>query len=308
MKTTRILMTTRITFLFAALLLTCTTLLAATPDEHVFATPDDAVKAFVTALKANDNKALIEIFGKRNENLIDTTDSADTLKSREDTVKSLETFTQLRKDNDTTITLVIGANGWPMPIPLVKDGNGWRFDSDKGAKEIINRRVGKNELSTIDVLRAYPVAQRQFAEKPRDGSNVRSFARRIRSTAGKMDGLYWDSDSAKGEEVSPFGPLLADGSTVRAAGEPYHGYYFKILTAQGAQAPGGSYNYIINGHMIAGYAMVAWPADYASSGVKTFIINYYGDVYEKDLGANTAKSARAMTKYNPDKTWKKTSD
>lgn len=308
MKTTRIFMTTRIISLFAALLFTCTTALATPPDERIFATPDDAVKAFVVALKANDNKALTEIFGKRNENLIDKTDSADTLEARQNIVKLMETYTQLRKDNDTTITLVMGANGWPMPIPLVKDGSGWRFDSDKGAEEIINRRVGKNEFSTIDVLRAYPAAQRQFAEKPRDGSSVRSFARRIRSTAGKTDGLYWDSDSAKGEEASPFGPLLVDGSKVRATGEPYHGYYFKILTAQGAQAPGGSYNYIINGHMIAGYAMVAWPADYASSGVKTFIINHYGDVYEKDLGANTAKAARAMTKYNPDKTWKKTID
>ncbi len=306
MKSTRIFMTTRIISLFAALLLASTTALAATPDGRTFATPDDAVKTLVAALKNNDNKALTEIFGKRNENLIDTTDTADTLENRQNLVKSLETYTQLRKDDDTTITLVVGANGWPMPIPLVKDGSGWRFDSDKGAQEIINRRVGQNELATIEVLRAYPTAQRQFAEKPRDGSNVRSFARRIRSTSGKKDGLYWDS--AEGEEASPFGPLLADGSTTRAAGEPYHGYYFKILTGQGPQAPGGSFSYIINGRMVAGYAMVAWPADYAVSGVKTFIINHYGDVYEKDLGANTAKTVKAMTKYNPDKSWKKVSD
>jgi hypothetical protein len=306
MKTTRIFMITRIISLFAAFLFGSTAALAAMPDGRVFATPDDAVQTLVTALKTNDNKTLTEIFGKRNENLIDTTDTADTLKNRQNLVKSLETYTQLRKDNDATITLVVGANGWPMPIPLVKDGSGWRFDSDKGAQEIINRRVGHNELATIDVLRAYPTAQRQFAEKPRDGSNVRSFARRIRSTSGKTDGLYWDS--AEGEEASPFGPLLADSSTTRAIGEPYHGYYFKILTGQGPQAPGGSYSYIINGRMVAGYAMVAWPADYASSGVKTFIINHYGDVYEKDLGVKTAKTVKGMTKYNPDKSWKKVSD
>jgi hypothetical protein len=299
-------MITRIISLFAAFLFGSTAVLAATPDGRAFATPDDAVQTLVTALKNNDNKTLTEIFGKRNESLIDTTDTADTLKNRQNLVKSLETYTQLRKDNDATITLVVGANGWPMPIPLVKDGSGWRFDSDKGAQEIINRRVGHNELATIDVLRAYPTTQRQFAEKPRDGSNVRSFARRIRSTSGKTDGLYWDS--AEGEEASPFGPLLADSSTTRAIGEPYQGYYFKILTGQGPQAPGGSYSYIINGRMVAGYAMVAWPADYASSGVKTFIINHYGDVYEKDLGVNTAKTVKGMTKYNPDKSWKKVSD
>jgi hypothetical protein len=299
-------MITRIILLFSAFLFASTTALAATPDGRTFVTPDDAVKTLVAALKNNDNKALTEIFGKRNENLIDTTDTADTLENRQNIVKALETYTQLRKDNDTTITLVVGANGWPMPIPLVKDSSGWHFDSDKGAQEIINRRVGQNELATIEVLRAYPTAQRQFAEKPRDGSNVRSFARRIRSTSGKKDGLYWDS--AQGEEASPFGPLLADGSKTRAIGEPYHGYYFKILTGQGPQAPGGSYSYIINGRMVAGYAMVAWPADYAASGVKTFIINHYGDVYEKDLGVNTAKMVKGITKYNPDKSWKKVSD
>jgi hypothetical protein len=307
MKTTRTFMTTRVASLFAALLLAVTPAFADKPDGRAFATPEEAVKALTAALKANDDKALVEIFGERNKDLVLTSDKAATLETRQKAVKAIEEYLDLRKDGDSSVTLVMGANAWPMPIPLVKDGGVWRFDTDKGADEIINRRIGANELSAIEIMRAYPGAQRQFAAKPRDGTNVKAFARRVLSTPGKKDGLYWDSDSAKGEEASPFGPLVADGAT-RERGDPYHGYYFKVLTGQGPQAPGGKYSYVINGRMVAGYALVAWPADYASSGVKTFIVNHYGEVYEKDLGANTAKTAQAMTEYNPDKTWKKTTD
>jgi hypothetical protein len=307
MKNTRTYMNTRIASFLAALLLAATAAFPATPDGRAFATPDEAVKALVAALKANDDKALVEIFGERNKDLIVTTDKAASTEYRQKAVKAFEEYLLQQKNADGSITLVIGGNGWPMPIPLVKDGSGWRFDTDKGADEIINRRVGENELNAIEVMRAYPGAQRQFAAKPRDGSNVRSFARRILSTEGKQDGLYWTSDPAKGEEASPFGPLVADGAK-RDRGDPYHGYYFKILTGQGPSAPGGKYSYVINGRMVAGFALVAWPADYASSGVKTFIVNHYGDVYQKDLGANTAATARAMTEFNPDKTWTKTTD
>jgi len=307
MKTTRTVMTIRILSFFAALLFAGAAAIAATPDGRAFATTDEAVKALIAALKANDDKALVEIFGERNKDLIVTTDKAASTEYRQKAVKAFEEYLLQQKNADGSITLVIGGNGWPMPIPLVKDGSGWRFDTDKGADEIINRRVGENELNAIEVMRAFPGAQRQFAAKPRDGSNVRSFARRILSTEGKQDGLYWTSDPAKGEEASPFGPLVADGAK-RDRGDPYHGYYFKILTGQGPSAPGGKYSYVINGRMVAGFALVAWPADYASSGVKTFIVNHYGDVYQKDLGANTAATAKAMTEFNPDKTWTKTTD
>jgi hypothetical protein len=307
MNLTRTLMTTRIASFFVALLLAGASALAATPDGRAFATPDDAVKALVAALKANDDKALVEIFGERNKDLVVTTDKAAAAEYRQKAVKAIDEYLLQQKNADGSITLVIGANGWPMPIPLVKDGGGWRFDTDKGAVEIVNRRVGENELDAIEVMRAYPAAQRQFASKPRDGSNVRSFARRILSSEGKQDGLYWTSDPAKGEEASPFGPLVADGAK-RDRGDPYHGYYFKILTGQGPAAPGGKFSYVINGRMVAGFALVAWPADYASSGVKTFIVNHYGDVYQKDLGPNTAAIAKAMTEYNPDKTWTRTTD
>jgi hypothetical protein len=300
-------MTTRIVSFLGTLLFVGATAIAATPDGRAFATPEEAVKALMAALKANDDKALVEIFGERHKDLVITSDKAASLETRQRAVKAYEEYSDLRKDGDSSVTLVIGANAWPMPIPLVKDGGSWRFDTDKGANEIINRRVGANELSAIEILRAYPGAQRQFAAKPRDGTNVKAFARRILSTPGKTDGLYWASDSAKGQEASPFGPLIAEGAT-RDRSDPYHGYYFKILTGQGPSAPGGKYSYVINGRMVAGFALLAWPADYASSGVKTFIINQYGEVYEKDLGAGTAKAAQAMTEYNPDKTWKKTTD
>lgn len=307
MKTTRLFMNTRITTLFSSLLLASALAGAATPGERCFNSPDEAIKALATALKANDDNALVEIFGERNKDLVIHSDKAAALETRQKVLKSLEDSVIQRKDNENSITLIIGANAWPMPIPLVKDSTGWHFDSDKGADELINRRIGENELSAIEVLRAYPTAQRQFSASARDGSNVRSFARKILSSKGKKDGLYWDSDMAKDEEVSPFGPLIPEGASPKA-GAPYHGYYFKVLTAQGSHAPGGRYNYVINGRMIAGFAMIAWPADYASTGVKTFIINHYGEIYEKDLGINTVKTVRTITEYNPDSTWTKVTE
>jgi hypothetical protein len=276
--------------------------IAATPDGRAFATPDEAVKALIAALKANDDKALLEIFGQRHKDLVVTTDKAKSTETRQKVVKDIEEYLGQQKNADGSITLVIGDNGWPMPIPLVKDGDGWRFDTDKGADEIINRRIGENELDSIEVMRACPAAQRQRCKLR---TSAGSFARRILSTQGKRDGLYWTS--VPGQEASPFGPLVADGAS-RDRGDPYHGYYFKILTGQGPSAPGGKFSYVINGRMVAGFALLAWPADYGSSGVKTFIINHYGDVYEKDLGANTAATASAMTEYNPDKSWTKTVD
>lgn len=172
---------------------------------------------------------------------------------------------------------------------------------------MLNRRIGANELATIETLRAYLEAQRQYASKPRDQSNVRQFARKVRSTPGKRDGLYWDADPQNMEELSPMGPLIPDASS-RQIGAPYNGYDFKILTRQGPAAPAGRYDYIINGRMIAGFAMVAFPANYGSTGIKSFIVNHYGVVYEKDLGPETAKIARAMTEYNPDPTWKRVDD
>jgi hypothetical protein len=221
--------------------------------------------------------------------------------------KMAEEYRVLRPEDDGSVKLVVGYEAWPFPIPLVKEGSGWRFDTEAGMQEVINRRVGENELAVIETLRAYVEAQRQYAAKPRDGTKVRQFAQKVRSSPGKKDGLYWDADPAKGEEASPVGPLIRHPGT-RVPGTPYNGYYFKILTRQGPAAPAGRYNYVINGRMVAGFAMVAFPADYGRTGIKTFIINHYGVVYEKDLGPKTANIAAAMTEYNPDVTWNEVSE
>jgi hypothetical protein len=192
----------------------------------------------------------------------------------------------------------------------VKINGQWFFDTEAGVNELLNRRIGRNELDVLDTMRAFVDAQREFASKDRNGSGVLQYARRLASTPGKKDGLYWPADT-DGEE-SPMGPFVADaqeeGYKVQVDGQsttrvPFHGYYFKILTAQGSHAPGGKYNYIINGNMIGGFALVAWPADYGSSGIMTFIVNQQGRVYQKDLGPQTSQIAAAMTEYDPGPGW-----
>ena len=270
--------------------------------QRTFETPEAAAQAVVEAAKANDENALIDIFGAKYRDLVATVDHAADQANREKFARAASEHLVLRPDGENKVTIVAGFEAWPLPIPIVREGTRWYFDAAAGSEELLNRRIGRNELTAIELLRAYVNAQRQYASKPRDGSHVRAFARKVASSPGKRDGLYWSADADKGEELSPFGPLIRDLDK-RKANEPYNGYYFKILTGQGAAAPGGAYSYIINGRMVAGYAMVAAPARYGQTGIKTFIINHYGVVYEKDLGANTAKSAAAMTAYNPDRTW-----
>ena len=183
--------------------------------------------------------------------------------------------------------LLIGDQAWPFPIPLVKDKEAWRFATEEGADEIVNRRIGGNERNAIVVLRAYIDAQRQYASRDRDGDGVLQYALKLGSTPGRHDGLYWPADAAKGEEPSPFGPLVAESAAYlkgHKEGDAYRGYHFRILTRQGKHAPGGAYSYVINGRMIAGFAMVAYPARYGDSGVMTFIVSNNGRIYERDLG------------------------
>jgi len=209
----------------------------------------------------------------------------------------------LRKDTADRVVLVIGPDAWPFPIPLVRSGNDWRFYTAEGIEEIVNRRIGADELKAIAVCRDYLAAQRQYAGKIRDKSGVRKFAQRLRSTAGQQDGLYWDPAVAGGEE-SPFGPLMAEYlKGGRQRGDPYYGYYFRILTRQGQHLPGGRYRYVINGNMIAGFALVAFPAEYGNTGVMTFLVSHHGKVYQKDLGPRTVAIAKEMQEYNPDATW-----
>ena len=203
--------------------------------------------------------------------------------------------------------LVIGDEAWPAPIPLVRAGDRWRFATELGADELANRRVGANERNAIHVLRTYVDAQRAYAAKDRDGDGVLQYAQKLASTPGKQDGLYWPADAAKGEEASPFGPLIAESAPYRAGhapGDPYRGYHFKVLTRQGKSAAGGSYNYLINGRMLAGYAMVAYPAVWDQTGVMTFIVNQNGKVYQKDLGKNSTALGANMTTFDPGPGWK----
>jgi hypothetical protein len=226
-------------------------------------------------------------------------------------VQRLTEKTQLITNSDANVTLEIGADGWPFPIPLVKQDGQWFFDTAAGKEEILARRIGMNELGAINVCNAYVEAQREYAGQDRLGDGVLAYAQFLRSAPGTHDGLFWPTNQP-GEELSPLGPLVAQARvegyqrTAKMLNDelaPYHGYYFKILTRQGKHAPGGKYNYIINGRMIAGFALVAWPDEWGDTGVMTFIVNQQGKVFQKNLGPQTAKIARAITTYDPDDTW-----
>ena len=272
-----------------------------------FATPDEAVKALVDAAKAGDHDTLHKIFGPEGHDLV-TGDKVADAAAFEKFSKAIAELCNQQHQGDDKIVLNIGAQNWPFPIPLVKKGDTWFFDTAAGKEEIINRHIGEGEINAIGVCRAYVDAQRQYASKDRDGSDVLKYAQNFKSSPGKKDGLYWEP--VANEETSPFGPLVAEA---RAEGygpkkegdgpKPFHGYIFKILTAQGPKAPGGKYNYIINGNMIGGFAMVAYPVKWGESGIMTFIVNQQGKVYQRDLGKKTTELAAAIKEYNPDEKW-----
>ncbi len=272
------------------------------PSQRVFETPVEAAKVLVAAAKSGENAPLLEIFGTEHRDLISTVDAARDRELRGRFAKAAEERQRLRVNDDGSVTMVVGYEAWPFPIPLVKTDAGWHFNTNAGILEVVKRRIGENELTAIATLRAYVEAQRQYAAEPRDGTQVRQFAQKLQSSTGKKDGLYWPADTSKGDKPSPGGPEIKDSKT------PYAGYYFKILTAQGAAAPAGSYSYIINNRLIGGFAMVAWPADYGRTGVMTLLVNHYGDVYQKDLGPKTSELAAGMNTYNPDSSWSKTDD
>jgi DUF2950 family protein len=277
---------------------------AAAAQQKTFPSAEEAVKAAVTAARNDSDKELLAIFGAQAKDLMFSGDAVADKQRRAQFLKAYDEKNGLVADGDNRI-VVVGNNDWPFPIPLVKKGDGWVFDTDKGKEEILNRRIGQNELDVIQVLLAYVDAQREYAMKDRDGSGLRGYAQKIRSDTGKKNGLYWEAKA--GEEQSPLGPFAARArSEGYKAGDkpvPYRGYYYKILTAQGKDAPGGAYSYIVKGKMIGGFALVAYPAEYGNSGVMSFMVNHEGKVFQKDLGKNTASAAAAMKEYNPDKTW-----
>ena len=290
--------------LLMVFLATATPASAATAQaQQTFGTPEAAAEALLAALKNNDDGALSALFGAEYAGQLISKDKAGARESRERLYQDAQKKLVLRKDTADRVILVMGPDAWPFPIPLVRSGTDWRFHTAEGLEEIVNRRVGADERRAIAACRAYLRAQWEYARKIRDKSGVRKFAQRLVSTAGAQDGLYWDPAVAGGEE-SPFGPQIAEflGSG-RKAGEPYYGYYFRVLTRQGSRAPGGRYNYVINGNMIAGFALVAFPAEYGNTGVMTFLISHHGKVYQKDLGPQTGAVVKAMQEYNPDATW-----
>ena len=265
-----------------------------------FPTAEAAAQAFRAATAGFNEPALRDLFGPDYDRL----KSADTAQLRENLArvhKAMQEHITVSPHGPDRATVIIGFEGWPFPVPLAKAASGaWRFDPTAGAEEILNRRIGFNELKAIESLNAYVGAQRLYAGKPRGDGPVRAFAQKIRSTSGKKDGLYWPAKP--GEEESPFGPLVPDAAQ-RRPGAPYYGYYYRILTAQGPDAPGGAYSYVINRNMVAGFAMIAYPAAHGNTGVMTFLVNHYGDVYQKDLGPDTAKEAAAIRAYNPGPGW-----
>jgi hypothetical protein len=284
---------------------------AAQARQKTFASPEEAVKTLIDALKAGSQEKIMAIFGPAGREVLSSGDAVEDRSVRERFLKAYETKNAVIRDGDTKAVLQIGAEEWPFPIPIVKRGEKWFFDTKKGKEELNNRRIGKNELSTIQTCLAYVDAQREYAANDRDGDGLLEYAQKFSSTRGKKDGLYWKAKA--GEEESPLGDF-----TARAAQEgyrktsnkpmPYHGYYFRVLKAQGKNAPGGAYDYIIKGNMIGGFGMVAYPANYGVSGVMTFVINHDGIVYEKNLGKDTAKIAQMIKLFDPDKTWREVSD
>jgi hypothetical protein len=282
-------------------------LAATAAPQQTFATPEAAVDALMAALKADSDASMLAIFGDDYKHLIVQDDRAAASANRAKVYESMQTLRVLRESGPDRRLLLIGDEAWPLPIPIVRSGDRWRFASELGEEELINRRVGANERNAIYVLRAFVGAQLAYAAVDRDGDGVRQYAQKLASTPGKHDGLYWTADAAKGEEVSPFGPLIAESAAYlegHAVGDPYRGYRFRILTRQGPYAAGGAYNYLINGRLIGGFAMVAYPAEWGQTGVMTFIVNQNGKVFEKDLGKDSTALGAKMSAFDPGPGWK----
>lgn len=274
-----------------------------------FATPVQAVAALGKAVNTTNRAAFAELFGPDAEQIINP-DPVQGVRELSDFAAAFNATNRLAKESDSRMLLEVGPESWPFPIPLIKTPRGWQFDTASGLDEIHNRRVGRNELEVLRVMRAYVQAQREYASYDRDGDDVLEFAQKISSSPGLTDGLYWPFD--QNGEVSPLGPLVAQAHgegyvglppSVGSEPQPFHGYLFKLLKRQTKHAAGGKYDYVINGNMIGGFGLVAWPVEYGESGVMTFIVNQRGRVYQRDLGADTAKLVHKMSAYDPEPGW-----
>jgi len=280
------------------------------PQQKTFATAQQAAEVMILAVKNDDVAALLQIFGPAGKDFVSTGDDVQDKNSRAAFAalaqEKMNVQTDPRRPNRAILS--VGNEDWPLPVPIVKQGGKWHFDSQAGRTEILERRIGGNELDAINICRGYAEAQKEYASEIHDDSGVNQYALRIISTPGKHDGLAWKN--ADGSDGGPVGEAIANAIEEGYTGKsgPYHGYFFKTLKGQGPAAPLGQLDYVVEGIMIGGFALVAWPAEYQVSGVQTFAVSYDGIVYQKDLGPDTAKVAAAMERYNPDKTWHRTND
>jgi hypothetical protein len=275
--------------------------------QKTFSSPSEAVKALVEAARSGDPEQLLPLLGPLAKDLVSSGDPVADKQGLARFVKAHDEKHSLSVEAQGFELLQVGQKDWPLPFPIVRDGLVWYFDTSRGEEEVINRRIGRNELGAIAVCEGYVQSQKEYASKGHDGNPSGIYAQRVLSDPGKQNGLYWAV--SKGEPQSPMGPLVAsaaaEGYTRQASGtpSPYHGYFYKILTAQGADAPGGDKNYVMDGKMNGGFALIAYPAQYGSSGIMTFIVNQDGVVYQKDFGEQTGNLASQITAYNPDSVW-----
>jgi hypothetical protein len=286
------------------------TLLAQPAGQKTFSSPDQASKALFLAVRSGNEKDLLEIFGADGKEIISSGDPAEDQKSRETFAEKYQEMNRLVAEPDGAVRLYVGAENWPMPIPLVNRKNAWYFDTSAGKEEILFRRIGRNEMATIRVLQELVAAQKEYYSKTHDDDGVKQYAQKFVSDQGKHDGLYWNASNPETE--SPIGPLVAyagsDGYAKTLSSppnSPFQGYYFRVLTRQGEHASGGAKHYRVHGKMTRGFAFLAYPAEYANSGIMSFVVDQDGILYQKDLGPKTADVANALREYDPDKTWVK---
>jgi hypothetical protein len=277
--------------------------------QKVFKSPEEAVAAFGEALKSNDSKEMLAIFGSEGKDLIFSGDTVADTERQKIVAQMFDEKHQLITPNDQKAVLELGAKNWPLPIPIVKVNGNWRFDTKEGKEEILNRRIGRNELGAIQVCLAYVDAQRDYAAGKSEGGSLSEYAQKLLSEPGKKDGLFWEAK--EGEPLSPMGVFVAnamqEGYKKNPGSKPipYHGYFYRILKAQGKNATGGAYDYVVRDRMIGGFALLAYPAKYGASGIMTFMVNHEGIVYQKNLGPVTESAAQRIKLFDPDKTWKK---
>ena len=278
--------------------------------QQAFKTPEEAATALVGAAKSGDMKAITTVLGPDGDDIVSSGDEVADAATRAKFVTAYDAKHTIAMEGDSKAVMVIGPDDFPLPIPIIRKDGQWQFDTAAGREEILFRRIGENELDAIQSALAYVDAQDEYAEKDRTGAGINTYAQRIISQPEKKDGLYWPT--SQGEDPSPLGELIAEatkqGYRVGGGRTPFHGYCFKILTRQGPAASGGEADYVVNGKMIGGFALVAYPAEYRNSGVMTFIVNHAGTVFQKDLGPNTVQLAERMTSFNPDKSWQAVTD